>query len=170
VNYKPIALSEKHDTTRFASGEASIDIWLNSSARFSQLENMAQTFVIVDTNDHVIGYYALCSAAIHRNDLTKPLKKHGFPTMIPLILLARLGVDKMHQSKGIGAQLLADAFSRCFAVSANVAVHGVLVHALNDAVKAYYKAYGFLELPNIPNSIILPMRVLAAAKKGSANE
>ena len=158
------ALSDLHDVTAFDSGEVTVDSWLKSTARFSQTENLAQTFVITNERNQVIGYYALCSAAIHRNELAKPLKKHGFPAMIPLVLLARLGVDRGHQGKGIGAKLLADAFSRCLSVSSNIAVHGVLVHALNDALKGYYRAYGFVDLPNLPNSMILPMSVIAKAK------
>jgi GNAT superfamily N-acetyltransferase len=162
VTYEIVALSDRHNTAAFDSGEVTIDSWLNSTARFSQNENLAQTFVMADAHNQVVGYYALCSAAIHRNELSKPLKKHGFPAMIPLILLARLGVDRKHQSKGIGASFLSDAFSRCVTVSANVAVHGVLVHALNDALKGYYRGYGFIDLPNLPNSLILPIKVIAA--------
>jgi GNAT superfamily N-acetyltransferase len=162
VTYEIVALNDRHNTAAFDSGEVTIDSWLHSTARFSRNENLAQTFVMADAHNQVIGYYALCSAAIHRNELSKPLKKHGFPAMIPLILLARLGVDRKHQSKGIGASLLSDAFSRCVTVSANVAVHGVLVHALNDALKGYYRGYGFIDLPNLPNSLILPIKVIAA--------
>ena len=162
-----VALSGLYNTSDFNSGEPSVDNWLISTARFSQNENLAQTFVMVDERNQVFGYYALCSAAIHRNELAKPLKKHGFPSMIPLILLARLGVDRRHQSKGIGAKLLSDAFSRCLAVSANVAVHGVLVHALNDALKGYYRGYGFIDLPNLPSSLILPIKIIAVAKNQS---
>jgi GNAT superfamily N-acetyltransferase len=165
VTYSITALDKHHNVADFDSGESSINTWLQSSAHSSQIEYLAQTFVIVDGNNRVIGYYALCSAAIHRNELAKPLRKHGLPSMIPLILLARLGVDRKSQGKGVGAELLSDAFSRCLSVSANVAVHGVMVHALNDAVKAYYKQYGFLELPNLPSSMILPMKVIASAKK-----
>ncbi len=163
--YKITALTEIHDVANFDSGESSINLWLQSTSRFSQAENLAQTFVISNQNRQVIGYYALCSAAIHRNELAKPMKKHGFPSMIPLVLLARLGVDRRYQGKGVGAQLLSDALSRCLSVSSNIAVHGVLVHALKDAVRSYYKAYGFLELPNVSNSLILPIKVVAAAKK-----
>lgn len=164
MSFYVTSLNELHYVTGFDSGETTVDSWLKSTARFSQTENLAQTFVIANERNQVIGYYALCSAAIHRNELAKSLKKHGFPAMIPLILLARLGVDKSLQGKGIGAKLLADAFSRCLSVSNNIAVHGVLVHALNDALKGYYRAYGFIDLPNLPNSMILPMSVIAKAK------
>jgi GNAT superfamily N-acetyltransferase len=167
VTFHVVPFAGDHKTSTFESGEPSVDEWLKSTARFSQNENLAQTFVIANENNDVIGYYALCSAAIHRNELAKPLKIHGFPAMIPLILLARLGVDKAHQRTGLGARLLSDAFSRCLSVSSNVAVHGVLVHALNDALKLYYKGYGFVELPSLPNSLILPMRIIAAAHQES---
>lgn len=157
------ALNDLHDVTAFDSGEVTVDGWLKLTARFSQTENLAQSFVIADERNQVIGYYALCSAAIHRNELAKSLKKHGFPAMIPLILLARLGVDRNHQGKGIGGKLLADAFLRCLSVSGNIAVHGVLVHALHDELRGYYRAYGFIDLPNLPNSMILPMSVIAKA-------
>jgi GNAT superfamily N-acetyltransferase len=62
-------------------------------------------------------------------------------------VVTELAVD--HRALGIklGASLLQDAVYRAAIVSQNVGVRALLVHALHDRAKQFYKRYVFQESP-----------------------
>lgn len=72
------------------------------------------------------------------------MSKH-FP--IPVVLLARLAVDQRHQSRGLGAALLADAMRRTVEAADRVGIRAVVVDALDADAASFYCRYGFAALP-----------------------
>lgn len=149
-------LNDTHRLEGFSSGEKSVDDWLVRRARFNQNERLTQTIVLTDQGA-VFGYYAMCTAAIQREELARPMKIQGLPAIIPLLLLARLGVDKRRQGEGLGKRLLWNALLRSRSISRSVGAHGVVVHALNVDSARFYRHFGFLDLPTQPGTLILPM-------------
>jgi predicted GNAT family N-acyltransferase len=71
-----------------------------------------------------------------------------YPT-VPAILLGRLAVSIAFRGQGHGATLLMDALYRTLQHSWEVASAGVIVDAKDAAALAFYKKYGFLEIPRI---------------------
>jgi len=53
-------------------------------------------------------------------------------------LLARLGVDRSHERRGLGAGLLADAIVRLLALGEEVGCRGLLIHAESDDAREFY--------------------------------
>ena len=63
--------------------------------------------------------------------------------------------DRRAQGVKLGASLLQDAVNRAIAVSHNAGVRALLVHALNDRAKQFYRHYGFRESPQHPMTLML---------------
>lgn len=57
----------------------------------------------------------------------------------PVALLARLGVDREHEGRGLGAGLLQDVFSRLVELSSGIGCRGLLVHAEHPEARSFYE-------------------------------
>ena len=79
------------------------------------------------------------------------------PQPIPVMVLARLAIDTSWRGKRVGSSLLKDALLRVLAVSKNVGVRAVLVHAISEEAKIFYQRYGFLDSPIDPMTLMLPI-------------
>ena len=93
----------------------------------------------------VLGYFTLATSAVPRDSFPK---KHvrGLPAYdLPLILLARLAVDYRFGGKGLGPQLLREAFRISIAVSEQVGCRCIITDAYRDKM-SWYAKYGFLPL------------------------
>ena len=76
---------------------------------------------------------------------------------VPATLIGRLARSIEFKGFGLGEILLVDALRRCLHQSRTVASWAVIVDAKDDEVAAFYKKYGFIELPKIPRRLFLPM-------------
>lgn len=109
----------------------------------------ARTFVVVDDDDNVRAYYALCPASVQRADLPAP-HAQGTPDPVGVILLARLAVDRRHQRQGLGRALVSDAARRTLQAAEAIGGRALVVHAANQAATAFYSALGFDAFPTDP--------------------
>src|SRR5438105_1194372 len=91
--------------------------------------------------------------------VAKGLARHP----IPIILLARLAVDRGEQGKGLGAALLKDALLRAAQASDIIGCRAVLVHAKDQTAKAFYQRYGFEPSPVDDLHLYLLMKDLRAS-------
>lgn len=66
---------------------------------------------------------------------------------IPIILLARLAVDRTAQGSGLGKALLRDALLRIVQAADSIGGRAVLVHAKHDRAKAFHEPFGFEPSP-----------------------
>jgi len=87
-------------------------------------------------------------------EVAKKLPKYS---MVPATLLGRLAVSVAFRGQRHGATLLMDALYRTLQHSREVASAGVIVDAKDAAALAFYRKYGFLELPRIEQRLFLPM-------------
>jgi GNAT superfamily N-acetyltransferase len=69
--------------------------------------------------------------------------------------LGRLAVDRLHQAKGYGRFLLADALFR--SVHSEIASFAVVVEAKDEGARRFYEREGFLPLPDQPMKLFRPM-------------
>src|SRR5690606_40442263 len=98
-----------------------LDEWLDRYALVNHRSGNARVFVAT-RGDHVVGYYALATAAVERANAPAQLTKGGVPTQIPCLLLARLAVDESERNRGLGRGLLVDAIRRAVRVADEVGV------------------------------------------------
>jgi len=156
---RPEPLRGKHNLEGFCSGEESLDVWLLRRARHAEAAGSARTFVTTD-GKRVMGYYALGIGQVQPEDATERLLK-GQPAArpVPVLVLARLAVDRQHQGQGLGRSLLQDALLRCDGVSKSVGVRAVVAHAHPEAA-GFYDYFGFEESPTDPLHRILLLKDL----------
>jgi predicted GNAT family N-acyltransferase len=76
---------------------------------------------------------------------------------VPATLIGRLAVSTAFRGQGIGELLLMDALYRCLAGSRQLASAAVIVDAKDDRVAAFYRKYGFLDLPKFTRRLFLPI-------------
>ena len=82
------------------------------------------------------------------------------PSSIPVILLARLAVDKSLQGKKIGPVLLKDALIRSTQAADTIGARAVLVHAKDDNAKGFYEHFTFEPSASDPYHLLLIMKDL----------
>ena len=150
----PAPLLASHRLDDFECGEAALDDWLRRRAIPNQLSGASRTFVVTDGNGHVRGYYALAAGAVSHALATSQLRRK-MPDPVPVLVLARLAVDRRAQGKHLGAALLQDAVNRAVAVSRNAGVRALLVHALHERARQFYEHYGFQASPVNPMTLML---------------
>ncbi len=137
----------------FSSGELSLDHFLRVRALANHASGASRVFVTA-RDDRVVGYYALASAAIARGTAPGRVRRN-MPDPIPAILLSRLAVDLAEQHSGLGRGLLRDAITRSVDAADLIGVRAILVHALNDDVRAFNLRAGFTESPTNPLHLLL---------------
>ena len=155
--HAPQPLTADHQTDAFKCGETSLDEWLKRRALLNQASGASRTFVVVDDNHTVMGYYALAAGAVHHQDATRSIRQN-MPDPLPVMVLARLAVDLRAQGMQLGAGLLRDAAERSLAVAQNAGVRALLVHALHERAKQFYLYFGFQASPVHPLTLMLRLK------------
>lgn len=150
----PQPLTTAHRLTDFECGVPTLDEWLKRRASSNQLTGASRTFVVVDEDNRVHGFYAMAAGAIS-HQLASSAVRRNMPDPIPVMVLGRLAVDRRAQGIKLGAAMLQDAVNRAVAVSQNTGVRALLVHALDEHAKQFYEHYGFQESPHHSMTLML---------------
>lgn len=136
--------SARHDRASFDSGVAELDEWLHRTAPVAAASGTAATWVLCRA-DRVVGYYALAMGSVEHRGAPSRLRR-GQPDPVPVLLLARLALDRSEQGSGLGADLLRDALIRALAGARDYGARAVIVDAINDRAVEFYQHHGFLPL------------------------
>ncbi|WP_254657287.1 hypothetical protein [Sphingobium fuliginis] len=98
----PTPLRAEHDAAAFASGQHdTLDSWLRQRALTSEGLS-ARTYVICDAAapQRIVGYYTITTAMEQRAALPSAKLRRAMPEQVPLLLVARLAVDREWQGWG----------------------------------------------------------------------
>jgi GNAT superfamily N-acetyltransferase len=155
-------LDASHDVDAFDCGKEPLDRFLQRHALVNQKAGSAQTYVVCRAEQRVVGYYSLAVGAVERADapgrVSKGLARHP----IPVMLLARLAIDRSVQGKGLGKALLKDALLRTAQAADIAGIRALLVHAKDDEARAWYERFDFEPSPTDPYHLFLLMKDLRA--------
>lgn len=157
----PELLANDHDIVGFNSGEASLDDWLKRRARANQVSGATRTYVVCEEK-RVIGYYALASGVVSV-EIAHGRFKRNMPNPIPVIVLARLAVDRAWQGRGIGRGLFRDTARRVEHAADVIGIRGIVVHAVSEEAKNFYLALGFDPSPREPMTLMVTLSDIRAA-------
>ena len=149
----PEPLAGHHDIEAFASGVESLDTWLKRRAMKNQATGASRTFVACE-GVRVMAYYALASSAITVDDASGRFRRN-MPNPIPVVVLARLAVDRSLHGKGLGRALVRDAGCRLIQAADTIGIRGMIVQALSAEAKAFYERVGFDPSPLDPMMMLM---------------
>ena len=88
--------------------------------------------------------------------------RHGAGHPVPVMLLARLAVDRAEQGRGLGKALVRDALLGTAAAADIAGIRALLVHAKDNEARAWYEALEFEPSPTDPRHLFLLMKDLRA--------
>ncbi|HEY8055064.1 MAG TPA: GNAT family N-acetyltransferase [Terriglobales bacterium] len=160
----PERITAGHDLEEFDCGESSLNQWLRSRALANEDSGASRTYV-TSSGKRVVGYYSLATGAVAR-DLGTGRVRRNAPDPVPVIVLARLAVDRRFQHRGIGKDLLRDAVLRSLQAAEIASVRAILVHTLSPAAKAFYQGFGFMPSPTDDGMLMIPTAQARKALKG----
>lgn len=149
----PEPIQAAHDVNGFDCGNVVLNDWLKRRALANHLSGATRCYVVCQ-GDAVVAYYALSAGAVAGSRATGHVKRN-MPDPIPVLVLARLAIDRTCQGSGLGKALLKDAVERAIRVAQEVGVRALLVHAIDEATEAFYLKHGFSPSPVAPSTLML---------------
>lgn len=145
----------------FDCGQPALNQYLQRHALQNQQAQGAQTYVCCDA-ERVVGFYSLTVGSVERQNaparVAKGLARHPLPVMI----LARLAVDRDFQGKKLGAALLKDALLRTIRAADIAGIRAVLVHAKDETAQRWYREFDFQPSPTDPYHLYLLVKDIKA--------
>ena len=152
-------LDETHDVASFECGKELLDRFLKRFALANQRADSARTYVVC-RGATVVAYYSLAAGAVEHADVPIRVGKGLARHPVPVMLLARMAVDRTQQGRGIGRALIKDALLRTAAAADIAGIRALLVHAKDDEALAWYEALEFEPSPTDSYHLFLLMKDL----------
>lgn len=159
-----VKLCRDHDRTHFSCEEELLDKYLKRQASQDMKRGLSVCYVLLGSNNEVLGYYTLSSNNISVEDFPAELAKK-LPLAyreLPAVLIGRLAMDKTQKGKGYGEALLVDALRRIGDIAERNGVVAVIVDAMSDMAASFYAKYGFQAIPS-GRRMVLPMQTIKKA-------
>jgi len=158
----PALLTKNHDRGAFDCGVSALNEYLKQYALQNQKKDAARTYVATRGN-RIVGYYTLAYGSVACDEAPLSVQAGLARYPIPIILLARLAVDLTERGQGLGAGLLKDALLRTLQAAEIAGLRAMLVHAKDDAAKAFYEKFGFEPSPTAPYHLFLRVSDIKAS-------
>lgn len=151
-------LDGSHDRGVFDCGVPPLNRYLRDYALQNQKRGIVRNYVTTHSADNVIvAYYSLVYASLDQGLLPPKLVKGSGKYDIPVMLLARLAVDRREQGKGLGKALLKDAVLRTVRAAEIAGLKLLLVHAKDESAGEFYRKHGFEPVLGDPLKLFLPV-------------
>jgi GNAT superfamily N-acetyltransferase len=152
----------RHDRKAFSSGEPSIDRWFQTMASQQASRDLAVVHLLIDQQtEEIAGFYTLSNYTVRALDLPDlGGKKLPQAMPIPMHLIGQLGVHQPYQGRGIGKMLVSHALKLAESQSRESASLGVVIHALDARLAAWYQTLGFLPFPEHPLQLVITMTTI----------
>jgi GNAT superfamily N-acetyltransferase len=161
----PEALSTVHKlstddlTDSFDCGQDDLNRFPKRFALANQAANSAQTYVTCRAR-RVVGYYSLAVGSAQREDSPSRAVKGIARHPVPVMVLARLAVDRSEQRSGIGKALLKDALLRTAQAADIAGIRALVVHAKDEDARRWYEQFDFEASPTDPLHLFLLVKDL----------
>ena len=156
---RPVLLNAEHDVSEFDGGTQSLNDFLQRFALENQKGGRSRTYVAA-RHGRVVACYSLAPAGVAPLDVPPRIAKGQGAQDIPVILLARLAVNRHEQGRRIGSHMLLDALRRAVEGAEVIGGRAVLVHAKDEQARAFYLRYGFEPSPTDGLHLLMLMKDL----------
>jgi len=172
VELRPLAQDD--DLTAFSCGQPDLDRFLQHYAGQNQFKlHLAVTYVAV-ADARVVGFATVAASSLERASLPSARLRKRLPASpLPVLRLARLGVDTRAQGHGLGTALLRQVLTLAVLQRDHMGCVGVVTDAKPEAV-SFYERLGFVALDGVregllhgePQPMFLAIGTIAKALEG----
>ena len=164
AGYRVAPLDAERDRSGFRCGVEALDRYFRERVTQDIRRRITSCFIALDEQDRIAGFYTLAATSVLLANLPEAIAKKmpRYPT-VPAIRMGRLAVDRAARGKGLGAALLADAFSR--SIGSEIAGFALVVDAKDDDAAGFYLHHGFVSLVDQPRTLFLPLATARAAHR-----
>src|ERR1039457_4141632 len=164
-------LEEPDRVEIFDCGDEALNNYLHRHAWANhQKSSIGVTFVAGEDGPPraVLGYFPLATASVRRDAFPRKYVRGLPPYDLPLILLARLAVDRRFAGRRLGHALISEALRISMRVSDEVGCRCIIADAYRNRID-WYARYGFVALEGSaasgPQRMFLDIRTLRMAMK-----
>jgi len=148
--YAQINLNEALDEIKlpktFNCGDTRLDKYINSGnlKRAIKSENLHATGIFDDAENLVafmtVGFASLDKARV------QSLSKGNQPPLLAVAKVIMIAVDAAHQRRGLGTDLMLEAFEKAMTVHMTIPLKGIYLDAAPGKEDFYSDAFGFIAL------------------------
>ena len=147
-------LEKRDNRTNFSSDDIEIDRFFIKFAGQNQFRHkIGVTYVAVESNSQkILGYATVSNSSLNIEgyDISELKKMPKYP--LPILRIARLGVDIHYQGQGVGKKLLREMLYLALELEQIAGCIGIFVDAKDNAI-SFYKKYGFEVVPIIDGEL-----------------
>ena len=164
-------LKKGDDRAGFSCGQEDLDRFFQHYAGQNQFKLHLAVTYLATSEDRILGFATVAAASIERKSFPSERLRRRLPAYpLPILRLARLGVDTSVQGLGIGRLLLSHVLNLALNQRDRVGCVGVVADAKAGA-EDFYGRYGFVPLEGVregklhgdPTPMFLPVKEVAAA-------
>jgi GNAT superfamily N-acetyltransferase len=154
-------IERTHIRDQFECGKPPLDDFVRTLVSQYEKRNLGRTYVAVKAAERrVLGYYTIASGAVGFDTLPEKIAKKLPRHPVPVVLVARLAVDRSAQRQRLGEKLLLDALARSLELSDQLGIHSVVVDAIDHEARAFYQKYQFIPLLDREFHLCLPVSTI----------
>jgi GNAT superfamily N-acetyltransferase len=153
-----------HNLKAFDCGKPSMNEFLVRYASKHSKLGLSRTYVLPDKQKAekvLIGaYYTLAASAVTRTEIPARQSLPAYP--VPVVMLARLAVDRRYQGVGLGAKTLVHALRQSVSLSkAGLPAYGLILDVLDHQALAFYQHFALFEpFTDDPMRLFVSMKTL----------
>lgn len=162
-------LEEYDEFEHFDCGDEPLNNYLKRHAWTNQQKTaIGVTYVAVEqsASRSVLGYFTLAASSLARDRFPKKFVRGLPPYDLPLLLLARLAVDRRFQGRGLGHALMSEALKIAMRIAGEIGCRCVITDAYREKT-GWYARYGFQPLGEAvagsTQKMFLDVRTIATA-------
>ncbi|MDT8369519.1 MAG: GNAT family N-acetyltransferase [Longimicrobiales bacterium] len=154
-------LARDDDRSGFSCGQADLDRFFEHYAGQNQFKlHLAVTWVAV-VEGRIVGFATVAASSIERAGVPIPRLRGRMPAYpLPVLRLARLGVETRAQGLGIGKALLRHVLALAVEQRDRLGCVGIVTDAKPEAV-SFYQSLGFVPVAGVREGLLhgepLPM-------------
>ena len=150
------------DRSSFDCGDENINQYIKEDAVFCENADFARTFLMVNKEVGLIGFYTLSSSVIPSKELPDEYTE-GIPKFpIPCILIGQFAISKTLHGQKLSYYLLADTYKNIIHYYKQdlVGFWGIRVDTQTEEAKSFWTKQGFISFKKRPTSLFIPIKTL----------
>jgi GNAT superfamily N-acetyltransferase len=150
-------LRRDHPVESFDCGREELNRYLIRFAWQNQQAGAAQSYVGM-VGEVIAGYYTLAVGQVTLENAPERLKKGLAKHPVPVMLLARLAIDRRWQGQGVGKALLRDAMQRTLQAADIAGIRAFAVHAKDEEARRFYEHFDLIPSPTDPMHLFVLLK------------